>query len=65
MSTPLPETLLIATGPEGGWTDAEIEQAIAAGLTPVSLGNRILRAVTAPTVALSLVAAVAETYSSP
>lgn len=65
LSTPLPETLLIATGPEGGWTDAEIEQAIAAGLTPVSLGNRILRAVTAPTVALSLVAAVAETYSSP
>ena len=65
MSTPLSETLLIATGPEGGWTDAEIEQAIAVGLTPVSLGNRILRAVTAPTVALSLVAAVAEAYSSP
>jgi 16S rRNA (uracil1498-N3)-methyltransferase len=55
-----PPPLLIATGPEGGWTDAEIEQAIAAGYQPISLGQRILRAVTAPVVALSLIAAVLE-----
>lgn len=61
LSQTLPKNLLIATGPEGGWTDGEIEQAISVGLTPVSLGSRILRAVTAPTVAMSLVAAVTET----
>jgi len=49
--------IVIATGPEGGWTDTEIEIAIASGFKPVSLGRRILRAVTAPIVALTLVAA--------
>lgn len=49
--------IVIATGPEGGWTAAEIEQAIAAGYQPASLGQRILRAVTAPLTALSLVTA--------
>ncbi len=51
------ETIVIATGPEGGWTAKEIESAIAAGFQPVSLGRRILRAVTAPVVALSLITA--------
>ncbi len=46
----------IATGPEGGWTETEVENGISAGFQPVSLGSRILRAVTAPIVALSLVA---------
>lgn len=46
--------IVIATGCEGGWTNLEVEQAIAAGYQPVSLGKRILRAVTAPIVALSL-----------
>ncbi|MFB2923265.1 16S rRNA (uracil(1498)-N(3))-methyltransferase [Aerosakkonema funiforme] len=50
----------VATGPEGGWTDAEIEKACAASFQPVSLGRRILTAVLAPIVALSLVAAAAE-----
>ncbi|WP_348231642.1 RsmE family RNA methyltransferase [Trichocoleus sp. DQ-U1] len=50
-------TIVIAIGPEGGWTPAEVEQAIAADFQPVSLGRRVLRAVTAPMVALSLVAA--------
>ncbi|NMF84275.1 16S rRNA (uracil(1498)-N(3))-methyltransferase [Nodosilinea sp. P-1105] len=53
---PLPITLAI--GPEGGWTAAEIDTAIAAGLQPVSLGPRILRAVTAPLAALALITAV-------
>jgi 16S rRNA (uracil1498-N3)-methyltransferase len=52
--------MAIAIGPEGGWTDKEIESAINAGFQPVSLGRRILRAVTAPIVALSLVAATCE-----
>ncbi len=49
-------SVIIATGPEGGWTEAEIETAIAAGFQPVSLGCRILRAVTAPIVAVSMIA---------
>ena len=52
--------IVIATGPEGGWTEQEIEQAIAAGFEAVSLGRRVLRAITAPVMALSLAAAVAE-----
>lgn len=52
--------IAIATGPEGGWTATEMEQAIAAGYQPVSLGLRILRAVTAPIAALSITAAVLE-----
>ncbi|PSB15950.1 16S rRNA (uracil(1498)-N(3))-methyltransferase [Phormidesmis priestleyi ULC007] len=53
-------SITLAIGTEGGWTDAEIEGAIAAGYQPISLGRRILRAVTAPIVALSLVAGVLE-----
>ncbi|NET55578.1 MAG: 16S rRNA (uracil(1498)-N(3))-methyltransferase [Symploca sp. SIO2E6] len=49
-------SVVVATGPEGGWTVTEVEQATAAGFQPVSLGNLILRAVTAPIVAMSLVA---------
>ncbi|MGM0457279.1 MAG: 16S rRNA (uracil(1498)-N(3))-methyltransferase [Cyanobacteriota bacterium] len=52
--------MAIAIGPEGGWTTAEVEVAIAAGWQGVSLGQRILRAVTAPTVALALVGAALE-----
>lgn len=58
-----PDSLSLAIGPEGGWTESEIAQAIAAGYQPVSLGARILRAVTAPLVALSLLAAVIETQA--
>lgn len=54
------DNIFIATGPEGGWTEDEIEKAIAAGFTPVSLGRRILRSITAPIVALSVVAAMIE-----
>jgi 16S rRNA (uracil1498-N3)-methyltransferase len=48
--------LAIAIGPEGGWTDTELELAVAAGFQPVSLGKQIFRAVTAPIVALSMIA---------
>ncbi len=53
-------SITLAIGPEGGWTDAEIEGAIAVGYQPISLGRRVLRSVTAPIVALSLVAGVVE-----
>ncbi|GAB4342855.1 MAG: 16S rRNA (uracil(1498)-N(3))-methyltransferase [Leptolyngbyaceae cyanobacterium] len=53
-------SLTVAIGPEGGWTEVEVERAIATGYQPVSLGDRILRTVTAPVVALSLIAAVLE-----
>lgn len=52
--------IIIATGCEGGWTDNEVERAIALGYQPVSLGKRILRAVTAPIAVSSLVAAYLE-----
>jgi len=55
--------LILAIGPEGGWTPKEIEMAVDAGFQPVSLGLRILRSVTAPVVALSLVAATWETIN--
>jgi len=58
---PTPNTgITIATGPEGGWTEREIQDAIAAEFQTVSLGKRILTAVLAPIVALSLVAAATE-----
>ncbi|HEX5374007.1 MAG TPA: 16S rRNA (uracil(1498)-N(3))-methyltransferase [Aquabacterium sp.] len=43
------------SGPEGGLTDEEEAQAKAAGWVPVGLGPRVLRADTAPLMALSLV----------
>ena len=53
--------IAIAIGCEGGWTGAEIDKAKELGFQKVSLGSRILRAVPAPTVALSMVAAAFET----
>jgi len=53
-------SLVIATGAEGGWTTNEVENAISSGFQPVSLGKRILRAVTAPIVAMSQISAVVE-----
>lgn len=47
--------IILATGCEGGWTPDEVEQAIQQGFQPVSLGKRILRAITAPIVAVTVV----------
>ena len=47
-------------GPEGGWTDDEVENGRSAGLIPVTLGRRILRAETAAIVAAALVMQVFE-----
>ncbi|MBE9032353.1 16S rRNA (uracil(1498)-N(3))-methyltransferase [filamentous cyanobacterium LEGE 11480] len=50
----------LAIGPEGGWTTAEVEAAVAVGYQPVSLGKRILRAVTAAVAVMAIVAAAQE-----
>lgn len=47
-------TLLI--GPEGGWTDAEIEQLVARGSVEASLTSTVLRLETAAVVAAGLIA---------
>jgi 16S rRNA (uracil1498-N3)-methyltransferase len=47
--------ILLAVGPEGGWTAGEIELFRAAGWTSASLGNTILRAETAAIAAVAVV----------
>ena len=41
------EEVAVMIGPEGGFEEAEIEQAEAAGIVPITLGRRILRTETA------------------
>lgn len=53
LSTPV----AVATGPEGGFSEAEVQILLERGFTPVTLGRRILRAETAPLALLSLVTA--------
>jgi 16S rRNA (uracil1498-N3)-methyltransferase len=47
--------LLIAVGPEGGFSPAERDQAVAAGFVPVALGRLVLRTETAGIAALAIV----------
>lgn len=51
-SPPTSATLL--AGPEGGWTDNEVQAALDAGFHTWQLGPRILRAETAPVAALAV-----------
>jgi len=48
------KSALILIGPEGGFSSAEVEDAVAAGYQPVTLGSRILRAETAALAAVSI-----------
>lgn len=50
-----PGTVTLAFGPEGGWTDEELEAARAAGFREASLGPLVLRAETAIIAGLSIV----------
>ncbi len=50
---PTPAEAHVIVGPEGGWTPAEVASALEAGVLPVSLGRRTLRADAVPIVALS------------
>ena len=47
-----PPDATIAVGPEGGWTDAEVDTAAAAGFELLALGARTLRADAAPAAAI-------------
>ena len=49
-----PEAAVVLTGPEGGFSRAELAAATAAGFVPFRLGDLVLRAETAPLVALTL-----------
>jgi 16S rRNA (uracil1498-N3)-methyltransferase len=57
-------SVMFMSGPEGGLTDEEEAQARAAGWIGVGLGPRVLRADTAPLMALSLVAGLLEADST-
>jgi 16S rRNA (uracil1498-N3)-methyltransferase len=50
-----PTGVRLYVGPEGGFSAAEVREARGAGITPVSLGPRILRTETASLVALSAI----------
>jgi 16S rRNA (uracil1498-N3)-methyltransferase len=50
-----PATVAVFIGPEGGFTEREVQLARAAGAVPVNLGRRILRTETAAVVATALV----------
>lgn len=52
----------IVTGPEGGFSEAEAQQAEQAGLSVCTLGRRILRCETAPLCALSAIMYAAGEY---
>lgn len=49
-----PESLCFAVGPEGGFSDEEVEQVKDFGFDCITLGPRVLRTETAPVVVLSL-----------
>jgi 16S rRNA (uracil1498-N3)-methyltransferase len=52
--TPAPGRISILIGPEGGLSEAEINQARSAGFIATTLGPRIFRTETAPAAALSV-----------
>jgi len=56
-SAPSDFHLALLLGPEGGWTDGERAQAVAAGWQPCSLGNTVLRAETAGIAGLAVIRA--------
>ena len=51
---PAPESATLAIGPEGGWTQSEIDAATTQGFTPVTLGARTLRANATPVAVISV-----------
>ena len=53
---PSERSVLVLSGPEGGLSSAEEQEALACGFAPVTLGPRVLRAETAALAALVLLA---------
>jgi 16S rRNA (uracil1498-N3)-methyltransferase len=54
---PRPASATIAVGPEGGWSQEELQVAIDAGWLPITLGRRTLRADAVPIVAIGVLQA--------
>ena len=54
LERPAPPSAAVMVGPEGGWAPGEIEQAVACGCIPVTLGGLTLRADAVPVAALAL-----------
>ncbi len=55
--TPPPDAgVVFATGPEGGWSNAEVDAAVTAGFLAVGLGPRVLRAETAAIAGMAILA---------
>ncbi|MNX41972.1 Ribosomal RNA small subunit methyltransferase E [compost metagenome] len=55
-AAPRPEAITVLVGPEGGFSPAEAEEALALGAKGISLGSRILRAETASLAVLAMLA---------
>ena len=53
--TPLPASIGLMVGSEGGFSESEVKEATQSGILSVGLGKRILRCETAPVVALSCI----------
>ncbi len=51
---PRPGRADVLVGPEGGWDEAEVDAAVRAGCSLLTLGRRTLRADAAPLVALAV-----------
>jgi 16S rRNA (uracil1498-N3)-methyltransferase len=54
VARPQPPAVSLAVGPEGGWTDEELDDAMAAGAEPVSIGPMTLRASSVPLAVLAV-----------
>jgi len=54
-----PSNVIFAIGPEGDWTEEEMQEALASGFVPVNLGRHVLRSETA---ALHVLSAAAHRY---
>lgn len=52
-----PQSVCLLVGPEGGFSEAEVNSALKRGFAPLTLGPRILRTETAPLAALSILQA--------
>ena len=53
-SLPATDAISLLSGPEGGFTESEVQAAANAGLQVVNLGPRVLRTETAPVAALAI-----------
>ena len=51
-----PESLALFVGPEGGWTENEVSDAVNRGCIPVTIGSNSLRAETAAIAAIAMAA---------